>query len=353
MKHKLHLLSIAAIISIVFAGCEAATNSVNNPVTPAPSNRTLFAVSEGGYESNNSRLDAILFQHDSAGYDTLDKPGVLTGMGEGNDILFAGNHAIVLDNYANSIYIVDADSLRKLATISMGTDGPNKMALIRPNLLLVTRRNQNSAAIINLITNSIEDTIPLGEPSIAVALMDNKAFITGGTYTSTAHLHVVDLTSLQEISSTVILTDPERAVADSASGQIILGCDGVFQTVAARIYWVNGTTNALVDSANAINDSVGITFTTGGRVSLIENGTLLALDNVNHAIGAPILSNKLSYYEGYYDATSNAYYLGNPGQGIAAFTANGSIDAYNATTGALLWSRPAGIAPAHFAFYNP
>ncbi len=49
-------------------------------------------------------------------------------MGEGNDILVAGNRVVVLDNAANSIYIVDADSLRKLATISMGTDGPNKIA---------------------------------------------------------------------------------------------------------------------------------------------------------------------------------------------------------------------------------
>ena len=353
MKHKIQLLAAFALLSCLIAGCESATTPPNTTVTPAPSNRTLFAVSEGAFQSNNSQLDAILFQHDSAGYDTLDKSGVLTGMGEGNDILMQGNHAIILDNYANSIYIVDADSLRKLATISMGTDGPNKMALIRPNLLLVTRRNQNSAAIINLITNTIEDTIPLGEPSIAVALMDNKAFITGGTYTSTAHLHVVDLTTLQEISSTVILTDPERAVADSASGQIILGCDGIYDSVAARIYWVNGTTNAIVDSANAINNVSSITFTTGGRVSLIENYTLLALDNVNHVIGSPILSNNLSYYEGYYDATSNAYYLGNPGQGINAFTNNGTIDAYNATTGTLLWSRSAGIAPAHFAFYNP
>ena len=120
MNHKLHLLSIAALLSIVLAGCESATTSVNNPVTPAPSNRTLFAVSEGAFQSNNSRLDAILFQHDSTGYDTLDKPGVLTGMGEGNDILVAGTRVVVLDNAANSIYIVRwQDSLRKLATISI------------------------------------------------------------------------------------------------------------------------------------------------------------------------------------------------------------------------------------------
>ncbi len=348
MKHKLHLLFFASLLAFIYSGCESPTNSTPNTITVVPSSRTLFVVNEGEFQSNNSSLTAILFHHDSTEYDTTDDPKVLGGWGEGNDILLSGNHAIILDNYANSIYILNADSLKLLATISLGTDGPNKMALIGPNMLLVTRRNQTSAAVINLSTNTVIDTIGLGEPSIAVAVLDNKAFITGGTYNSTGHLHVIDIATLQQISSMPILTDPERAVADSASGQIILGCDGIYQSVSARVYWVNATSNVLVDSANASNDSVSITFTTGGRVSLIENGTLRALDNVNHAIGEPLLSSATSYYEGYFDATSNAYYLGNAGN----FSNAGTIDAYSGTSGAFLWSRPAGIAPGHFAFYH-
>jgi len=244
--------------------------------------------------------------------------------------------------------VMNADSLKNPVMISMGMDAPNKMAVIGSNRLLVTRRNRTSAAIIDLSANMIVDSIVLGEPSIAVAVLDNKAFITGGTYNTIGHLHVIDIPSLHQISSTVIGTDPERAVADSASGQIILGCDGIYQTTSPKIYWVNASNNSLADSANAASDSVSITFTSGGRVSLIENGILRILDNVNHVIGTPILSNSISYYEGYYDSTSNAYYLGNAGD----YTNPGTIDAYSATTGALLWSRRAGIAPAHFAFYH-
>jgi outer membrane protein assembly factor BamB len=351
MKHKFHIISLTAVAALMIAGCESPTNPPSNIITVAPS-PTLFVVNEGFFGHNNSSLDAMLFKTDSGKTDTISDHNVLSGMGEGNDILLNGNRAIILDNGANSIYILDVDSLKKLATIPMGIDGPNKMALIGTSLLLVTRRNQTSAAIIDLTANAVVDTIGIGEPSIAVAVLDNKAFITSGNYNAPGHLHVIDLASRKQIASSVILSDPERAVADSSSGQIVLGSDGIYQTVAPRIYWVNASTNALVDSVNAMNDSVSITFTTGGRVSLIENGTLRALDDVNHTIGAPILSNSLSYYEGYYDAASNAYYLGNPGQGQAAFTGNGTIDAYNASTGALLWSRSAGIAPAHFAFYH-
>jgi hypothetical protein len=353
MNRKHYLLSTVAYLStfaflaILLSGCESATTSPNNTITIVPSTRTLFVLSEGD-GSRNSSLDAILFHHDSTGYDTIDNHGDLTGMGEGNDILVSGNRVIVLDNGANSIYILSADSLKKLATIPMGLDGPNKMALIGPNSLLVTRRGKTSAAIIDLTSNTI-DTLGLGEPSIAVAVLDNKAFVTGGGYNAVGHLHVIDIATRTQISSSVLLSGPERAVADSASGQIVIGCDGVYPpTVPPRIYWVKASSNALADSANAVNDSVTITFTTGGRVSLIENGTLRSLDNVNHSIGAPILSNSKTYYEGYYDSTSNAYYMGNAGD----YTNAGTIDAYNAPTGALLWSRSAGIAPAHFAFYH-
>jgi hypothetical protein len=348
MKHKLHLLFLTALVVLMLAGCESSTTPPTPPVVPiTPSIRTLFAVSEGSGSSNSS-LSAILFRHDSTGYDT-DIHSVISGMGEGNDILLNGNRVIVLDNGANSIHIVYADSLTELVSIPMGMDGPNKMALIGTNLLLVTRRGQTSAAIIDLTQNKIVDTIGIGEPSIAVAVLDNKAFITGGIYNGTDHLHVIDLNSRKEIASSLLLSGAERAVADSASGQIVLVSDGVYPPVVApRIYWVNATSNTIVDSASAINENALITLTTGGRVSLIENGALRALDNVNHAIGAPILSTSTSYYEGLYDSTSNAYYLGNAG----AFSSNGTIDAYNASTGALLWSRTAGIAPAHFAFYH-
>ncbi|HET6401019.1 MAG TPA: hypothetical protein VFH95_06420 [Candidatus Kapabacteria bacterium] len=347
MKHKHYLFPVVALLML--SACETATTPPNNPITVVPSTRTLFLANEGSYGSNNSSLDAILFHHDSTGYDTILNHGVLTGMGEANDILIAGNRVIVLDEYSNAIHIVDADSLRPEAVIPMGTDGPNKMALIGPNLLMVTRRNQTSAAIIDLTSNTIVDTIGLGEPSIAVAVLNNKAFLTGGTYGGTGHLHVIDLSTRHQIASNTLLSGPERAVADSTSGQIVIASDGIYQTVAGRIYWVNATTNALVDSANAVNDSATITFTTGGRVSLIENGTLLALDNVNHSIGAPILlSSKTVYFEGYYDAATNAYYMGNAGNFVNA----GTLDAYNASTAALEWSRPTGIAPGHFAFYH-
>jgi hypothetical protein len=348
MKHKLHVIPFSALLALMLAGCESSTTPPNTIFKVEPSTRTLFVISEGD-GSNSSTLDAILFHHDSTGYDTIDDHNVLTGMGEGNDILINGNRAIILDNGANSIYIVDADSLKKLTTIPMGMDGPNKMALIGANLLLVTRRGQTSAAIIDLTQNKIVDTIGIGEPSIAVAVLDNKAFITGGVYNGVDHLHVIDLNSRKEIASSPLLSGAERAVTDSASGQIVLVSDGVYPAVVApRIYWVNATSNVLVDSAGAVDKNAMITLTTGGRVSLIENGTLRALDNANHAIGAPILSTSTSYYEGLYDSTSNAYYLGNAGD----YSSNGTIDAYNASTGALLWSRPAGIAPAHFAFYH-
>ena len=102
MKHKFHIISLTAVAALMIAGCESPTNPPSNIITVAPS-PTLFVVNEGFFGHNNSSLDAMLFKTDSGKTDTISDHNVLSGMGEGNDILLNGNRAIILDNGANSI----------------------------------------------------------------------------------------------------------------------------------------------------------------------------------------------------------------------------------------------------------
>jgi hypothetical protein len=64
-------------------------------------------------------------------------------------------------------------------------------------------------------------------------------------------------------------------------------------------------------------------------------------------MGAPMITGK-SYYKGCYDARDRQLYLGDAND----FTHIGSVDVYDAVTGKLKWTRTAGIAPGHFAFYH-
>ena len=88
--------------------------------------------------------------------------------------------------------------------------------------------------------------------------------------------------------------------------------------------------------------------TTGSKHFIIMGTKIFPLTVPSHQMAAPLIDGPTAYYKGMYDATSNALYLGNPGD----YTNPGTVDAYDAFSGKLLWSRPAGIIPGHFAFYH-
>jgi hypothetical protein len=350
MKNKFLFLSIVILLSNLLASCESSTNPPGNTITVAPS-PTLFVVNEGNFGSQNSSLDAVLFKSDSGKTDTIINHNVISKMGEGNDILIMANHVLVLDNGSNALYVVSADSLNTLATISFGLDAPNKMALISSNLLLVTRRNASSAAIVDLTKNAIVDSIPIGGASIAVAVINNKAYITSGDseYTGPFHLNVVNL-SIDQVEKTLPLPQsPEQAIVDSTNGDVIIGTATDYASVGPKFYFVNTSSDAITDSLSvgSVNDDAELT--TGGKHFIILNQYVYPLSGPTHTLPNPLINaGKTLFYKGFYNAASNDLYAGEYNFNIA----NGKVDVYDGMTGAFKWSFTTGIGPAHFAFYQ-
>lgn len=362
MKHKLHLLFIAVVL--LFSACESATSPGGNAIIIAPAVPTLFVVNEGDYDHNNSSLDAVLFKPDTVkdtihntttiGTDTILDHNILSGMGEGNDVLVTGNHVIVLDNGANTLKIVNADSLTLLATIPFGLAAPNKMALIAPNMLFVTRRNgaaTRSAAIVDLTKNAIVDSIPLQGESIAVAILNNKAYVTSSDSGDAPPylLNVVNLSTFQVEKTIPLPESPEQAIADSANGDVIIGAETDYVSIPPKFYFVNATSDAITDSLSvgAVNDDAELT--TGSKHFIVLNGLVYPLSGPTHTLAAPLInSSSLLFFKGFYDATSNQLYVGEYNFNVA----NGKVDVYDGSTGTFKWSFATGIGPAHFAFYH-
>jgi YVTN family beta-propeller protein len=348
MTNRIFFLLFGAFALCSLASCESTTTSNPPPFDSTvvhSTDRVLFILNEGDYTHANSSLDAIIFRTQPT-VDTTIRHNILTRLGEGNDILTVGNRVYVLDEGSNQLIVVDADSLRSIATIPFGTDGPNKMALIGSNQLLVTRRNVTSAAIINLTTNTITDSIPIGEGSIAVAVLDNSAFISGDANGGPGHVHIINVASHKETKTLTLLNSPERVEVDSATNQIVVGCDGIYDSIAPRIYWID--TGKVIASVNVGSLKSQITFTTGDKRSLILDGVPEILDMTAHSVGAPIVSTSKSYYEGYFDRQTNQYFLG-----VSDFiSGSGAMDVWNAASHQVTFSAPTGIGPAHFAFYH-
>src|SRR3974390_1995270 len=100
MKHSFSFLNYGAAVVLLALGlsaCEHSTTTPQNPIPIPASTRTLLVVNEGNFGKTNSTMDAILFRDSSSHYDTTHALNVLTGMGEGNDVLVVGNEVFVID----------------------------------------------------------------------------------------------------------------------------------------------------------------------------------------------------------------------------------------------------------------
>ncbi len=371
MNKILLKLCIPTLALGMLASCETATTPPSTPVTDttivSSHDRALFVVNEGDFA--NGSLDVVLFHHvvsihDSASksdttttIDTIFHQGVLKNLGLGNDVLVNGNRAYVLDNGLAQIDVVDADSLKSLTAIPFGASNqPNKMALIGPNLLLVTQRAATSAAIVDLSKDAIVDTIGIGEPSYAVAVLGGKAYVTSGdsSYAGPFQLNIIDLASRKVTAVLPLTGSPEQAIADSTTGQVIIGSAGDYAQQKPRLYYVRPSVDAIADSlvfgADGKTDGELIA---GPQPMIIISGNsydVFKLDETNHQLGADLIHNSPHFYKGFYDATGNELYFG-----VYDFSSGGGkVDVYDGTTGTYRWSfsDPAGIAPAHFAFYH-
>ena len=365
MYKKLTILLLLPFFALSFAACESTTAPsmhIIDTTIVTKSDRALFALNEGAFGHSNGSLDVMLFHHtirihDSANFsdttviDTMyhTHRDVLTGLGLGNDILINGNQVVVLDNGSNQLIIVDADSLKQLTTIPLGLDAPSKMALIGPNLLLVTKRSATNAAIIDLTNNVVVDTIGIGEPSIAIAVLGNKAFVTSSamSYAAPYHINVIDVATRRIVNRYTIGGSPEQALADSANNQVIVGAPGDYVSFPVTFYFLNATTGALTDSVVAGSATDDAELTDGSEKFVIRGSDVFRPFGSSHQLGTKIISGGTSFYKGYFDASLNALYLGK-----YDFTSSGQLYMYNPATGAIENSFATGIAPAHFAFYH-
>jgi hypothetical protein len=344
----IRLLLLLLVVPALVTSCESPTSTVEQKLdstSVGKNDRAVFVLNEGQYASNDGSLDAIIIR--ANGRDTVVDHNVLTGLGIGNAVHVFGAYAYVIDNASNQIIKLSCDSLRKLGTLSFGMDSPNDIALIAPDKAIVTLLYTAHAAIVDLATMRIVDSVELGEGSNSAAVLGNKAFITTGTYGGGSHVQVYDLGQSRVTSTIALLAGAGPIIADSAHNQVIVGSVGTYDTTTGRVYWLNPSTEEITDSANTTSTFASLAFVASGAKSFaLDGGSVARLDEVGHTIQSLGLTG--NFYNGAYDAESDQLYLGHND-----FSGNaGVFEVYGATDLKRHWSEAAGIAPAHFAFYH-
>jgi DNA-binding beta-propeller fold protein YncE len=364
---SLFKVSILLYLAVALASCES------DPIIAPPHNdttivtndtRAMYVLNEGSFGKNNSSLDVMLINRtitiiDSTNrqdtivtFDTLYQKDRVAGLGDvGNDLKLINGKLYVVLNGSNQIVVVDPNNATEVKRIDFPVgSSSNKIANIGGGKALVTQLYGSELAIVDLSANTIAGTVNINRNSNDIGVLNNKVFITADTQS----VLVWDLAT--NSVDTVIETPygPQQIYVDSVNNQIIVACQGNFNdaTTNSHLVYIDAVTlkTTKTEQVDAGVYTIGrLIQGPAGKLFMLGGGKVRVIQLAARTIATvPLLESPKYYYGGGYDAQTNTLYLGD----AAGFTGVGSVDAYDATTGALRKSYEAGIAPAHFAFYR-
>lgn len=367
MNRLLGKLSVLLYLALALASCESdpvVGPDHNDTTIVTKDTRALYVLNEGAYGSNNATLDVLLITRnqtviDSANrkdtivtFDTLYQKDRIAGLGDvGNDLKLINGKLYAVLNNSNQIVVVDPSNATEVSRMNFAAgSGPNKIANIGGGKALVTKLYDLTLDVVDLASNTIAGTVKIERRSNDIGVLNNKAFISADTQS----IVIWDLESDSIQMVVNVPYGPQQIYVDSVNNQIIVACQGNFADAASNSYlvYISASTGEILEMEQV---DAGV-YAIGrlipgppGKIFMLGGGKVRAIQLAARTIAsAPLLTSPKQYYGGGYDAQTNALYLGD----AAGFTGLGAVDVYNATTGALLKSYEAGIAPAHFAFYR-
>lgn len=336
MKKSIYVLVL--FTSVLFGACTEETD----PITGAnpPGLRKLFVLNEGRFYGNNASLDVWNYT------DTVPSLNVVPNLGDvGNDIITVDSAVYIVLNGSRKVVVLGADSLEALATISFGSETPNRIMQTTATEAFVTKYYASDIAVLDLVNMNITEVIPIATETKAMDISGANVYV----ITDSTGYAVIDA-GAKSVKSRITAGDyPVSIVADEARNQIVLLSQGsYYRSTPAVIHFINMTTNAVIDSiVIGGGDYIASLIDAGDKGYLLYSDRVAILDYATKSISNGNFIAK-PYYGGIYDKDRDELILGT----AKDFQSNDVVEIYDASTGALKNSFGAGIAPGRFAIYK-
>ncbi len=360
-KNSFLFLFVCLFLSTTTSSCKKETADVA-PGTFIESGSAIV-VNEGNFGSNNGsvsfvdRNDSVInyiYESANAGMNLGDVVQSYTRV---------GNKGIICVNNSKKIEIVDARTFRHLATI---TDAVNtayvRYALgISDTKAYVTNGNFDGIVnVIDLTTNTISHTIPVGKGPEQLALAGSHAYVcNSGGFDVDSTVSVIDIT-IDAVVQTLKVGDIPAKIVKDAQGFVWVLCAGqtdyagwpdITKLTPSRLVRINTVTNAVDKSFTLIaagNPSYVVNLAIGnnGRTVYYSiSDKIYAMDIAAGSLpSSPVISDREFYGLAASPFTNQIWGLSAPN-----FTSSGFVFRYS-STGTLIDSLKVGIGPNSVVF---
>lgn len=312
-----------------------------------------FIVNEGNYGSGSGTLSFIdknftSIQNDI--YSNVNAGQVLGNIAQSAAI--SGSNLYLIINNANQIVVSNRYSVVKTAVITTNINQPRYMTIYNGKGYVSNWGDPSSSsddyiAVINLSTNQVEKTIPVGEGPEQIFVFNNKIYILlQGGYSQNNKVVVIN-PSTNSVENTITVGDvPNSYVIDGSDLYVLCGGNPYYASIETEggLYKISAS-NSVTESATKIGDySSG--FDHPSDLMYYNNNFYFQLNNKvlkvakNAGINNASTFIDKSFYK-IYNLNDKFF-----GMYLTNYTSPGSVQIYN-TTGTQLYSFTAGMYPTY------
>jgi hypothetical protein len=268
------------------------------------------------------------------------------------------NAYIVTDN-ANTINVVNRYTFKKVGSITTGLDTPRYIAFLNGKGYVTNwgdpyDTTDDYIAIVNLETNTVEGSIPVGEGPERILIHNDKIFVSHkGGYNSNNIISVINATT-KAVETITVNDNPDEIIIDNAGNLVVL-------SEGATLYDTNwnyiGQTNGAITKINVANNSIISTLTmdSGFNPSLMDynNGKLYyvvsgkvysMIDSATSLPTEPIINLTASYAYGL-AVNDNKLFVTD-----ASFTGQSDLIVYDLTSNSELDTFKVGLGASKIYF---
>ncbi len=245
MNTKIWKLILPAIL--LMNACKK--DDVVIPVTPVVSTAGVYALSEGTFSSNNTRLAYYDFATGTVSGNIYNTANSADLGDTGNDMIIYGSKLYIVMNVTSNVTVLNSENAKLIKKIDFknGTINKEPRYAVAANGKVYVSAYDGSVSVIDTTTLTITKNITVGSNPEGLAIYGKYLYVanSGGLNFPAppdSTVSVIDLTTETEIKKVTVGPNPINVAANS-TGDIYVGNYGVFGSINPQIYVISGATN--------------------------------------------------------------------------------------------------------------
>ncbi|GAB2950168.1 hypothetical protein GCM10027048_14200 [Hymenobacter coalescens] len=347
-------------LSGVLLGCEPEKKKDPQPTPPAPPtavrNDSVYVVNEGQFNTPNGSVSLFIKSTKASEKDPFQRVNGRTLGDVVQSMTVVGNRGYAVVNNSNKVEVIHLPGFHSVATIG-GRALPRYLVAASADKAYLTEWvafGQNGrVAVLNLRTNTVTATIPVGKLPERPLLAGGKLYVPNSDENTVTVIN----TSTDQVETTLTVSDGPNSLVADAAGNVWVLCGGITRYAPTPPYPVLSSTPAKLVRLNPAAPTTGrleLAFSSGGATGLQPTpnrqqlyyrygGAVYRLDATATALpSTPLIRRRLNGLG--VDPTDGTLY-----GAIGSFSTDGRTVRFT-TSGAAIDSFNVGIGPSSFAF---